>query len=87
MDYNHIHHTTLRTLLEFANEKFADHPFLYFIDGDGYTYREFYDKAAEVSHLLYKYGLGGAAPTGWGRGRKTCRHGRWPTSPPWASAW
>ncbi len=57
MDYNHIHHTTLRTLLEFANEKFADHPFLYFIDGDGYTYREFYDKAAEVSHLLYKYGM------------------------------
>ncbi len=57
MDYNHIHHRTLRSLLEFANEKFADRPFLYFIDGAGYTYGEFYEKVTEVSRLLYKYGI------------------------------
>ncbi len=57
MDFNHIHHNTLRSLLDFSLEKFAELPFLYFIDGAGYTYKEFHEKTIEISNLLYKYGV------------------------------
>ncbi|HIZ86135.1 MAG TPA: AMP-binding protein [Candidatus Coprenecus stercoravium] len=54
---DNTHQRSLRALLEFAHSRYQDHPFLYFIDGPGYTYGEFHSKAYETAGLLSRYGM------------------------------
>ena len=55
---DNVHQRSLRALLEFAFTHYQDKPFLHFIDGPGYTYREFHAKAREIAELLARYGIG-----------------------------
>lgn len=54
---DNTHQRSLRALLEFSHNRYGDKPFLYFIEGKGYTYAEFYDKAYEIAGLLARYGM------------------------------
>lgn len=54
---DNVHQRSLRALLEFSHTRYQDKPFLYFIDGDGYTYGEFHARAYETAALLSRYGL------------------------------
>ena len=55
---DNTHQRSLRALLEFAFTRYADKPFLHFIDGPGYTYGEFHAKVYETAGLLARYGMG-----------------------------
>ncbi len=55
---DNTHQRSLRALLEFAFTRYADKPFLHFIDGSGYSYGEFHAKVYETAGLLARYGMG-----------------------------
>ncbi len=54
---NNIPHKTLRELFDDSTSRFIDNKFLYYLNGEGYTYKEFRDKTNEVYDLLLKYGI------------------------------
>lgn len=54
---DNVHQRSLRALLEFSFTHYQDKPFLHFIDGPGYTYREFHSKTYDIANMLSRYGM------------------------------